>query len=250
MSSSLSASSSLPVSSSLPTLRLLGPIEVVGARSQLTSQQLSLVTYLSCVGPAPREILIEALWDGRPVSDGRFANLVSCVRGRLGAAHLPGARAGRYRLVGLSTDLDRLVALAGLGGGSGGLGDQADPWGSERREAIGFALDGLDGPVLGRPSERWWTWLDRHPEVVAGAEAIVARVADRLVGELVERGALVRAEEVCRRALTCSPLDRNLVLALERLHRIQGRAGTAHRLIERWRVGLERLGSPGTTPGR
>jgi hypothetical protein len=217
-------------------LRLLGPIDVVGLERPLTSQQLSLVTYLACVGPAGREALVDALWDGAVVSDDRFANLVSAVRVQVGRNRLPPAEAGRYRLVGLPTDLDLLVAALadGEGGGRGGAGDD----GLARLDA---AIGRLGGPVCDRPGPRYWSWLDRHPEVSAGAEAMVARAAGRLVGVLRHRGDLERAQEVCERALACVPLDRDLTLALGSLHRAQGRPGTAHRLLARWHHELQRL---------
>lgn len=208
-------------------LRLLGPIELVGLGRPLGSQELSFVTYLACVGPARREVLIEALWDGQTVSVGRFANLVSGVRRRIGSQHLPPARGGRYGLTGVDVDIDLLGGpeLEGL----------------ESAHAVATALAGMQGPVMTPPTDRWWSWLDHHPEVVARAEAVVARAAHRLVGALWEAGELARAQIVCERALAASPLDRDLVLALEGLHRAQGRTGAAHRLVERWRLRVKHL---------
>lgn len=224
-------------------LRVLGPIEVTGGDRPLSSQQLALVTYLACVGPARRETLIEALWGGRPISEARFANLISQVRAVIGRRRLPMSAANHYRLVDLPTDLDLLSTLADRAS-SGGGGPSPDAELAGLEAALGL----VRGPVFAVSSERSWWWLDGHPEVVVQAEATVCQVANRLATLLWDQGELDRAREVCGRALAWSPLDRDLILALEGLHRAQGRPAAAHRLVERWRVQVERL--TGADPGR
>lgn len=221
-----------------PMLRILGPVEVEGLDVSLTSQQLALVTYLVCVGPADRDRLIDALWDGRVVSPGRFANLVSETRRRLGSRHLPPARAGRYRVVAVETDLDRLLDLAGHR-------SSARPAASGGPEAEAVVLDAalalVRGPVLVAPDHRSWRWLDSHPEVVGRAEAAVADLSLRLAERLIVVGRFDRAQEVCEDGLARCPLDRELTLALASLHRQRGRPVAAHRLVERWRHQVRRL---------
>jgi len=229
------------VSTSL-VLRVLGPVGVTGVTQPLSAQQLAVITYLACVGPARRETLIEAVWGGRPISAARFANLLSQVRAAIGRRHLPVSSTNHYRLVDLPTDLDLLSALA-VGAGRGHQGPDDGPVPSSEAElaALEAALGLVRGPVFDISVERSWWWLDGHPEVVAQAEAAVAQVANRLVALLWQRGDLDRARDVCGRALAWSPLDRDLIMALEGLHRAQGRPAAAHRLVERWRVQVERL---------
>ncbi len=202
-------------------VRVLGPVEVTGLGAPLTSQQRALIAHLAGVGPAGRDALVEALWDGRPVSAGRFANLISATRQRLGAHHLPPASGGRYRLVDVVTDVDVLAEVA----------DRPHPGEAALEAALGL----VRGPVWSVPDDRWWRWLDSHPEVSARAEAVVGRLACRLVAELAAARRDDRAREVCERALAHCPLDRDLTLALEAVHRRQGRPVAAHRLVERWR---------------
>ena len=224
-----------------PLVRLLGPIEVDGTPAPLTSQQRSLVAYLACIGPADRERVVDALWDGRPVSSRRFRNLVSEVRRALGRSHLPDATGGRYRVVGVDTDLDRFQELIG-GAGSGGQRQAED-------EAVGLsrALALVRGPAVSCAAERHWSWLERHPELAARAEATVADAAHRLSALLRARGDLDGARWACERGLACSPLDRPLMDALEGVYLAQGRPGVAHRLVDAWESRLRNLNGIGST---
>ncbi len=249
-------------------LRVLGPVDVTGVTQALSSQQLAMLAYLACVGPARRETLIDAVWGGQPISAARFANLLSQIRSVIGREHLPATATGRYRLIGVPTDLDLLSAAVQRSGSARGAVStgRAEPRvevgvevSAETRAEVSTAeartevaaedeLAGLEaafglvrGPVFDVSGERSWWWLDGHPEVVAHAEAAVGQVAIRLVTVLRDRGELDRARHVCDRALACSPLDRDLILALEGLHRAQGRPAAAHRLVERWRLQVERL---------
>ncbi len=230
--------------SSTLVLRILGPVQVTGAASRLSSQQLALMTYLACVGPASRETLIDALWGGRPVSARRFANVLADLRGVIGRRHLPPISAGHYRLVDLPTDLDLLVALAE---GAGRSADGANR-GAELA-ALESAVGLVRGPAFSTPAGRSWWWLDAHPEVVARAEAMVGQVAHRLVVLLRDGGELDRARVVCDRALSWCPLDRELVLALEGLHRAQGRPAVARRLLDAWQLHNDRLMGDDRRPG-
>ncbi len=238
---SLTAKAIRSVSAPL-VLRVLGPVGVTGVTHSLSSQQLALITYLACVGPARRETLVDAVWGGRPISAARFANLLSQVRAGIGREHLPVSATNHYRLVGLPTDLDLLSALAAdAQRGLSGCSHHPERSSEAEIAALEAALGLVRGPVFDVAGERSWWWLDGHPEVVAQAEAAVGQVANRLVALLWRRGDLDRARDVCGRALSWSPLDRDLIMALEGLHRAQGRPGAAHRLIERWRVQVERL---------
>lgn len=219
-------------------MRLLGPVDVVGLERPLTSQQLSLVVYLAAVGPSDRQRLAEALWGGQPISAGRLANLVSEVRRALGPGHLPAASGGRYHLAGVTTDVEVLADLDR----SSVRTDDGDATGCLER---GLRL--VRGPVFGVPASRYWGWLDLHPELPGRAEMVVAAVALRVASALQAAGEHDRAGLACERALACLPLDRELVLMLERVYRAQGRPASARRLIERWRTGVARLG--GEEPG-
>jgi DNA-binding SARP family transcriptional activator len=241
-----------PASRSGPVVLVLGPIEIVGAPRPLTSQQRSLVAYLACVGPGGRERIIDALWDGRPVSGRRFANLLSEVRAALGREHLPDAVGGRYRLVGIETDLDRFERLVAP---SGRMHRERAP--APRGEvevetaevqALEAALALVRGTALGAPGGRHWAWLDQHPELTARTEAAVAEVACRLAALHRAGGDLERARRACERGLACSPLDRSLVTTLETVYLDQGRPGVARRLARSWEARTARI--DGVPPDR
>ena len=235
---------SRPGRSSPPVLRLLGPIGVTGSARALSSQQLSLIAFLDGFGPAPPDVLAEALWDGAPISERRLINLVSSVRSALGPDHLPDRGETGYRLIGLPSDLDLLDRI----GSTTGAGE---PGSDHELAALEAALALVRGPVMRRPGPRHWRWLDDHPEVVARAEAVVGARTARLV-ELYRRcGQLDRARIACERILRVQPLDGQLIGALEAIHRDQGRPAAAHRLVIGWRrrvadlTGQDPLSVPG-----
>lgn len=228
-----------------PLLRLLGPVEVEGTAAALTSQQTSLLAYLACVGPADRERVVDALWDGRPVSTRRFQNLLSEVRRALGPGHLPEATGGRYHLIGIDTDLDRFQQLAGsrrAGQDGATAGEVSSP---TEASSLTEALSLVRGPALSGVGGRHWSWLDRHPELTARAEVAVADAAWRLSSLLRCQGDLDGAGRACERGLACSPLDRPLMVALESIYREQGRPGVASRLVSAWEARLRRLDGEG-----
>jgi len=239
-----------PVGRSGPVVRVLGPIEIVGASGPLTSQQRSLVAYLACVGPSGRERIVDALWDGRPVSGRRFANLLSEVRAALGREHVPDAVGGRYRLVGIDTDLDhfeRLVAPSGRMRRERAPAPTTEVEAAEV-QALEAALALVRGTALCPPGGRHWAWLDQYPELTARTEAAVAEVACRLAALHRAGGDLERARRACERGLACSPLDRSLVTALEAVYLDQGRPGVARRLVRSWQARMARL--DGVPPDR
>ncbi len=216
-------------------VRVLGPVRVPGLTRRPTSQQLALITRLAAVGPADRGRLIDDLWDGRPVSAGRFANVVAEVRSVLGPGRLPEARLGRYALHGVTTDLELLTAAAARSGSA-----SAEPV-ELRATRLASVLDLVSGPVLAAPGDRWWRWLDAHPELVARAEVAVGTAAVELVGHLVAAGRLRRAQAVCERALTACRDDDGLLEAMDDVLRRQRRPGAADEVRRRRRRRLARF---------
>lgn len=213
-----------------PYVAVLGSIEVRGAQWRLTPQQLSFVALLACERGAGRETIVDALWDGRPISGGRLANLATDVRAKIGRDHLPEAVDGRYRLVGVPTDLDLFEGLVTSAARIGG--------GMSRRSA---ALALVRGAPFTPPVRRYWSWVADRGNLAARAEALVADAARELAAELAARGDLDAARRACEQGLLASPLDEALVLALARIYVDLGKAGSANRLIAGFEGKLRRL---------
>ncbi len=219
-----------------PRLRLLGPVAIEGVTAPLTSQQLSLVCYLGCVGSARRVDVVEALWDGRRISESRFLNLVAEVRAKIGRRYLPDADRGRYRLRHVTTDLDELgSAIADAEDGRPGAPDR-----------LLRAMELVAGVPFGDPGGRYWTWVDHVSELATRAEALVADAGYLLADHYRVAGDLESAKRACERALLACPLDERLVATLARLHLEQGRAGSAGRLVDNWQARIRRLDHPGS----
>ncbi|MEM9561857.1 MAG: bacterial transcriptional activator domain-containing protein [Actinomycetota bacterium] len=227
--------STVDVGSSTVVVRILGPVRIPGLGRPLTSQQLSLVTRLAAVGPAGRERLVDDLWDGRPVSAGRVANVVAEVRSVLGPGRLPEARFGHYALQGVTTDLELLIAAAAEPPERGVGGDRL------RLARLASVLDLVAGPILATPGDRWWHWVDSHPELVARGEVAVARVTVELATGLVADGRLRPAQAACERALAACPHDEQVLGVIEDVLRRQRRPGAADGVARRRGRRLARL---------
>jgi DNA-binding SARP family transcriptional activator len=220
-------------------LKLLGPVELVGADGRLTSQQLSLVAFLACAGPADASSLIEAVWGGKAVSERRLANVLAEIRASIGRVHLPEPQAGRYRLHGITTDLDELSdALSAVEAGP-------DRDAIDKAEAVLAAVGGLP---LTTPRSRYWAWVDQRVELVAKAEIAVSAAAMVVAGHLLDLGQLDRSEQVCIAGLRACPLDEDLVDLLAEVYRAGGKPGTARRLLHRWEASVVRLDDFDTAP--
>lgn len=220
-----------------PMIRLLGRVDLVGADWPLTSQQLSLLAFLACRGTADRASIVDALWDGQAMSPSRFPNLLSEVRARIGRRHLPQAIGGRYRLVGIGTDLALFEAATSA------VGDDGD------RE-LAAALELVRGPPLTGPGGRYWSWVEDRTDLSTEIEALIVDAAHGLALRSRSQGDLDGATRACRQGLAACPLDENLIALLARLHLEAGRVGSAHRLVEGWESRIRRLdcGEPSPAP--
>ena len=222
------------------TIRVLGEVEAEGA-PELTSQQLSMVTYLACNGASSKAALIDGLWDGQVISQSRFPNLLAEVRARIGRNHLPEVRDGRYVLSGVTTDLaefERGVRAA----------QKRD---DEQAMATLRSIMGLvRGVPLTPPANRFWSWVGDQTHFGARVEAMVADTAARLARLEQARGQLDRAIWACEQGLAASPTDETLTIVLTEVYLAQGKPGLARRLVDGWEDKISRMacGEPSDGP--
>jgi len=223
------------------TVRVLGPVEVAGLDTELTSQQLSLLCYLACNGPSNRATLIDALWDGQVISQSRFPNLLAELRARIGRHHFPEARDGRYQLAGVTTDLDQFERGVQLA-------NRQDP--ATAAATLGALLELVRGVPLTVPSSRYWTWVGDQTHFAARVEAMVADAAARLARIELDRGHLEAAQHACERGLVASPTDETLVVTLTEVYMAAGKPGQARKVVEAWEDKVSRLdcGEPSNEP--
>ncbi|MGF1597612.1 MAG: LysM peptidoglycan-binding domain-containing protein [Acidimicrobiales bacterium] len=223
------------------TVSVLGEVEAHGLDHELTSQQLSLLCFLACNGPSTRPAIIEALWDGQAISESRFPNLLAETRSRVGRDHLPEMADGRYQVVGVQTDLDRLER-------SVTASRQLEP--TEAAAELWSALALVRGVPFTPPARRFWTWTEVNGKFAARVEAMVADAAAHLASLELEAGRLDAAREGCERGLMASPDDVTLVTLLTEIHMAAGRPGLARRLVDGWEDRISRLdcGEPSEEP--
>lgn len=223
------------------TVRVLGPVEVAGLDSDLTSQQLSLLCYLACNGASNRASLIDALWDGQVISQSRFPNLLAELRARIGRHHFPEARDGRYQLAAVTTDLDQFERGVQTA-------NRQEP--AAAAATLTAILDLVRGVPLTVPSSRYWTWVGDQTHFAARVEAMVADAAARLARIELERGHLEAAQNACQRGLLASPTDETLVVALTEVYMAAGKPAQARKVVEAWEDKVSRLdcGEPSNEP--
>lgn len=209
---------------------VLGPIQTDGCDWRLTPQQLSLLTFLACGGTAGRDAIVDALWDGRAVSTGRFSNLLAETRSRIGRHHLPDAVNGRYRLVGVTTDLDRFESL---------LGDASVERSSDG--SVDQALAIVRGLPFTSPSGRHWAWLDARPEQLHRAELVVTETLQDLAERYRAAGRPDRARQTLEAGLLAAPLDEDLTASLVDVLVELGMFTAARRLVSGWEQQMARL---------
>ncbi len=222
---------------------VLGPVTIDGVDAELTSQQLSVLTYLACHGPVSRAMLIDALWDGQVISRSRLPNLLTELRARVGRHHLPEAREGRYALDGADTDLARFER---------GVRRAQTLSGRAAAAELRSALQLVRGVPLTPPSRRFWSWVTDESHLAARVEAVVADSALRLAALERADGDLDGAEWACQQGLLASPTDEALVVALTEIYVDRGQSGLARRLVEGWedRIGRLDCGEPSDEPRR
>jgi len=222
------------------TISVLGHVEAEGL-PDLTSQQLSLLTYLACNGPTTRELLIEGLWDGQVISQSRFPNMLAETRARIGRNHLPEARDGRYEVRGITTDLAAFEHGVRVAQG------QDDAQAALTLRSI---LELVRGMPLTPPGGRFWSWVGDQSHFGARVEAMVADTAATLARIERDRGSPEGAIWACERGLKASPTDQTLVTTLTDVYMAQGKPGLAHRLVDGWEDKVSRMdcGEPSDEP--
>ena len=154
-------------------------------------------------------------------------NLLAEVRGRIGRWHLPEAEGGRYRLVGVTTDLARFELAAAEAARSPGPGP-------DRR--LTEAMELVAGVPLSGPQLRYWSWVDDHVDLATRIEVLVADAAAGLALRLRAAGDGATAAKVCERGLLAAPLDEKRQLRTRGLtgqHRIRL---TSNRCLQRRRL--------------
>lgn len=213
---------------------VLGRVELVGLDIELTSQQLSLLTFVACHPDATRDTIVEALWDGQAISKRRFPNLLAETRAKVGRNVFPEAREGRYRLVGIGTDLNRFEQLVDEAANAATDGDAAR-W-------LRDALTLVRGVPFTPPSARFWSWVTDRGHVAARLESVAADTAARLARiELADRDSGA-ARWACEQGLLASPADQTLVTILAEIYVQAGKSALATRLVDTWEDHIRSLG--------
>jgi DNA-binding SARP family transcriptional activator len=196
-----------------------------------------LLAYLTVAGPVAAPAVIEAIWSGRPISPGRFSNLIAELRACVGERHLPRARSGQYRLCGVASDVEQFSNAVGPDIG---------------RRSTAFLMDSIRlirGVPLSAPNRRYWGWVDQHP-ARCSIEALVVDGVSRIVDLCLRRGAVDEARLACQQALLAVPYEEPIVVRLVEILVEQGRIGAAVRQVESWeaRVGQLGCGPPSQRP--
>lgn len=221
------------------TVRVLGPVDVVGATRPLRrAWTLDLVVYLAVHRRgAPADVWTAALWPDRQPAAPTLHSTVSAARRALGRAadgsdHLPRGR-GILRLgPSVSTDWEELARLAGSGASPTGPVE----WAAGLSMVRGRPFDGL------RAED--WTVMEG---IAAAAEDAVVQLALRLAGHHLGRGDGRGAELAARRGLLASPYDERLYRVLLEAADLQGNPGG----VEAVMAELVRLVGPDAgVPGR
>ncbi|MEM7274559.1 MAG: hypothetical protein AAF547_15845 [Actinomycetota bacterium] len=233
-------------------LRVLGRVELSGQQRPLTAQQLSFVALLVTSGPVGRSAIVDALWDGRRISDRRVANLIGDVRSVLGRTHLPEPTDGRYRILGIGTDVDRVRAIGAAAAHRDR--DRPDRPSAEDERPVGAGgpvelaelADHLAGMLRGVPFGdlvgRHWTWVDDRPALVFEAEEAVVEATRAVTARLVDAGQPTPAVRLVQAAVACCPDAVELTTDLVGLHLLAGRPRAARLVVEAWEGRIARLG--------
>ena len=201
-------------------VRLLGSITVDGVAG-LTPQQIAMMAFLTIHPNATGDALHHAIWAGQPPSRERFANTMHELRRVVGSDRLPPSVDGRYRLVGVDSDLARFESLRTAG---------------DRRAA----LELVTGQPLTyeRRHRRHFTWVDlgNHASRV---EAVVADTAHDLVVDARARGDTSGAVSAAQQGLLASPTNETLTGDLIAAHMAAGDRSTAIRVLSEYERALE-----------
>lgn len=212
---------------------LLGPVDVAVGGAALTPQQRALLAFLAASPGVHREAVIDALWDGRAVSDSRFLNLMSETRRRVGRRYLPEASSGHYRLADADIDVDRFRRYRAAAASAADDGTAM--------AALQRALGLVRGEPLGTPGGRYWNWASERIHQVAEITSDVVDVGTELGARAVACEDAALAIWAYRQTLRASPFDERLFTELMGVHRSIGQLGMARRLREIWEANARRL---------
>ncbi len=204
-------------------VRYLGPVEVVGlpGDARLSGPELELLAFLAaCPGNwSSAGVLRDALDVGRDErTEETIRNYINNLRRAIGADHLPDAKkAGRYRLVGVSTDEARFRALATKATTDPGLAV----------EHLATALSLVRGePFANRPAGRY-AWAYETPVVTSLANHV--RTSAIKLGELaLDASNTALATWAAEQALRACPKEFELLELKLRAGALAGR-GTLNR---------------------
>ena len=147
---------------------------------------------------------------------------------------------GRYRLTGISTDLDRFERLVAKAERAG-LPAAAQ----HLRAALGL----VRGVPFTPPGTRFWSWVSDHGHIAARVESSIADAAVRLADYERQSGRLGEARWACERGLSASPADEALVTTLTDVYHALGKPGLATRLAESLEDRVQRLDLGGAGSG-
>ncbi len=182
-------------------VRVLGPVEILGAARQFTrAWAIELVVYLAVhPGGASNDQWATALWPDKEMAPASLHSTASAARRSLGTStseedHLPRSRGRLVLGPGVRTDWDTFVDRA------------RSPRPEEWREALqlirGRPFDGLRSPD--------WVVLEG---ILATVEAVVVDLACKFAQHCLDNGDAPSAEWAARQGLRVSPYD-------ERLYRV------------------------------
>lgn len=207
-----------------PTLRLLGPVELVGAAgtepARSRSQLLEMCGWLLEYPDRTASQMASAM----AVAEGTRRSNMSRLRSWLGqdpsgAAYLPDAYSGRIRLhPDVTSDAQEVRLLAGPG---------VDRISEGSLTAI---LDQVRGAVLADVAPGQWFWAE---ELRSDLESTVRDAGVVLAEKAMARGDLDLARWAAQRALVAAPEDELLLGAWIRAEHTAGHAAVVQRLVSR-----------------
>ncbi|MDP9404787.1 MAG: hypothetical protein M3P85_16055, partial [Actinomycetota bacterium] len=216
-------------------VRFLGEISVAGARDRLKPKQTAVLAHIALHAPVTSERVEDAVWVAATASRRkRLANTVSECRNAIGAAHLPLATDGKYRVgPAVMTDVelfDRRLAAAA---------EQDD---LAAIATLRGALELVDGPVFTyRNAERGsYVWVDVE-NWISTWELKVTDAAEDLAQRCLDCSDLDGAVWAARRGLDASSTHSRLTKLLMQAYFAKGDARAAERVFQSHQCALEQL---------
>jgi DNA-binding SARP family transcriptional activator len=213
-------------------VRVLGPIEVVGAEDFASAKAQELVVYLALrEGPVDADTLQEALWPGEAPNAGRLHTTVWRARQALGSdpqgkPYLPKAKQGRYQLSeSVSIDLDRFRAHVTRA--------RAQP------TTATAELRGALGLVHGQPLSATSVEYAWGAHEVHAIEQDISDAAHRLAQRYLDEGQPGDARWAAERGLVADPYCELLYRDLMAAAAATGNSAESHAIMQRLRRTLD-----------